>query len=239
MARNRRKSKKIKWRRRFIFLLFIGIAAGFGVHHYRPLFPQDKPVFPTIKPPKKIEKQSFCGVSTQTIDLPRDSYAKAHRPAAKSLADSVHIRNKAQLDELIRDRRLYSAIEGLGFIISREKLKHSYSVLHPKALTALEEMGAAFAERLVGTSEEGSVFAISSLTRTHQQQKELRKINKAATSKKSTHSYGASFDIWAIYSPNGNCRNALPILESVLKDFRQKKQILLCPEGQCIHITAI
>ena len=106
-------------------------------------------------------------------------------------------------------------------------------------MTALESLGTQFAERLKGTPEEGSVFTISSLTRTHEQQKSLRRVNKAATSRKSTHSYGASFDIWGVQSPKGDCNNALPVLESLLKEFREDKQLLLTPEYQCIHITVL
>ena len=80
--------------------------------------------------------------------MPKDSYSKAHRPAAKGLDGATYVKTRAQLDELVQNRQLYKANDGLGFIISTEKLTHSYPVLHSEALTALEELGAAFAEKV-------------------------------------------------------------------------------------------
>ena len=226
-------------RDRFVLLVVVLTIAGFALSHFWTSPTSKEAIFANKINDEPKAQQSFCGVSSKSITLPKDSYSKAHRPAAKALEGSIYVKDKAQLEELVKSRQLYTVNEGLGFVISTEKLTHSYPVLHPEALTALEELGAAFAERLKGTSEEGSVFAVSSFTRTHQQQKDLRRINKAATSRKSTHSYGASFDIWGVQSPKGDCHDALPVLEAVLKEFREQKEILLCPEYKCIHITAL
>ena len=239
MARFRRRAKKREGLKRFALLVVVLTIAGFEFSH---LWTSQKPKEDTpATEPNDVPKTevSFCGVSSKSITLPKDSYSKAHRPAAIALEGATYVKNKAQLEELVKNRKLYKVNEGLGFVISTEKLTHSYPVLHSEALTALEELGAAFAERLKGTSVEGSVFAVSSFTRTHQQQKDLRRINKAATSKKSTHSYGASFDIWGVHSPKGDCHEALPVLEAVLKEFREQQEILLCPEYKCIHVTAL
>ena len=231
---------KTNWKARALLFSTIALVAGFALGHM--FTPQEQPVEEVLSEPapEVVETMAFCGVSKKSIVLSkknRDSYSKKHRPAATKLKDAKHVKNKKQLDDLIRENKLLTVIEGLGFIISYHKLEYSHPVLHPKALTALEELGSAFAKKLSGTPEQGSVFTISSLTRTHAQQLALRKINKSATRKASTHSYGASFEIWGIMSPSGHCKNALEPLGDALVELRKQKKIFLLPESSCIHVT--
>lgn len=64
------------------------------------------------------------------------------------------------------------------------------------------------------------------------------KNNKSATKGLSTHSFGVSFDISSIQS-SGYCEEALVALSKALTKMQEKKQLLICPENGCYHITVV
>ncbi|MEP0711605.1 MAG: DUF5715 family protein, partial [Algoriphagus sp.] len=86
-----------------------------------------------------------------------------------------------------------------------------------------------------------SYFMLTSVTRTPEQQKSLRRRNKNATSGESSHSYGVSFDISYIRfngKKNWN-REKQKKLEKVLAEFQDAGKILFIKERKqsCYHVT--
>lgn len=180
-----------------------------------------------------IQKSSVsCGCTKNNLKFNKDPY-RFHRKSASKLAGRRLIRTNTDLTE---NESLVKVNNGPGYQIASHKLKYSSPYLHEDAHTILQAIGLAYAKKLNGTSAEGSSFKISSVTRTHEQQKALRKKNKNATRGISAHSYGAAFDLYAIETKSG-CSVARKALESVLIDFQSSGKILLCPEGGCIHVT--
>ena len=109
--------------------------------------------------------------------------------AARSLPNSFFIKNDSDIRYGLGVNKLVEVEDGRGYRIDR--LKHSKAMLLPEVYELLIEMGNAYADALEGTDSEGTVFRVTSLTRTDAQQSARR--NRNATRGESTHSYGASF----------------------------------------------
>ena len=182
---------------------------------------------------KPAKPKELCSCTNHSIKFKRNHY-DTHREQAKRLNNGVLL-----TDDQIKSLSTMVEVEDAdGFVIDRHKLTHSHAYLNREAYKVLIAMGNAYAEKVDGTTAEGSVFHISSLSRTLEQQKKLLKSahGRNATRKVSAHSYGASFDIWKIEGAE-NCHIARKAFETVLKDFQKEGKILLCPEGNCIHVT--
>lgn len=145
------------------------------------------------------------------------------------------IESEEHFQKLINDNKLMPINRGSGYQV--DKLTHSHPYVTPRSKTILEELGQAFQ---VSANEE-SYFTITSVTRTPEQQQNLRKRNKNATSGISSHSYGVSFDISYIRfnGKKGPNRSAQKDLESVLNDFQAANKIFFIKERKqsCYHIT--
>ncbi|MCF8463600.1 MAG: DUF5715 family protein [Flavobacteriales bacterium] len=187
----------------------------------------------TTENPTPTKSKEVCSCTNHSIKFKRNHY-DIHREQARRLNNGVLL-----TDEKIKNLSTMVQVENEeGFVIDRHKLTHSHAYLNREAYKVLIAMGNAYSEKVEGTKAEGSVFHISSLSRSLEQQKKL--LNSAhgrnATRKVSAHSYGASFDIWKIEGAE-NCHAARKAFETVLKDFQKQGKILLCPEGNCIHVT--
>lgn len=183
--------------------------------------------------PNTNKRKEVCSCTNHSVKFKRDHYDQ-HREQARRLNN-----NRILTEERIHNTEGIVKVEdGKGYVIDTHKLTHSYAYLNRRAYLVLLEMGNAYAEKVKGTKAEGSVFHISSLSRTTEQQKKLlRSANgRNATRKESAHSFGASFDIWKLENAQ-NCHVARKAFETVLKDFQKSGKILLCPEGNCIHVT--
>jgi hypothetical protein len=180
-----------------------------------------------------LKPAAFCGCTRHSVRFKRDPY-DLHRHHAHELNKGVMV-----TEAVVSEQRLLTKVEdGKGYRIDHRQLTHSVPYLHPEAYKVLREMGRSYAERIKGTDVEGSDFRISSLTRTSEQQEKLRKSAKGvnATPNVSTHSYGASFDIYRFANAH-NCGAAQKIFGEVLLEFQQAGRILLTPEGNCVHVT--
>ncbi|MBS18720.1 MAG: hypothetical protein CL835_04075, partial [Crocinitomicaceae bacterium] len=133
-----------------------------------------------------------CSVCKKTMRVPKNPYT-AHQRAARSLPNSFFVKNDVELGAGKRNGKLVEVEDGRGYRIAR--LTHSHPWLLPETYQLLQDMGNDFADALEGTASEGAVFRVTSVTRTDSQQRKLRRRNLNATGSKSTHSYGASFDI--------------------------------------------
>ena len=117
----------------------------------------------------------------------------SHQSAARSLPNSFFVKNDSELNAGKRNGKLVEVEDGRGYRVAR--LTHSHGWLLPETYQLLKDMGNDFADALEGTASEGAVFRVTSVTRTDKQQRKLRRRNLNATNSRSTHSYGASFDI--------------------------------------------
>lgn len=176
----------------------------------------------------------------EIIDLPRkkgnlskDVY-EDHLEAAESIGAGI-IEDEWKLFQLLYDKDLVEIDKGPGYQI--EPLTHSHPYITPYSKTVLEEIGQMY-EVLAG---EGNFFSISSATRTMDQQKNLQKRNRNATSGNSSHSYGVSFDISYIRFNGVRDYNleAQKNLETVLNHFQKANKIYVIKERNqsCYHVT--
>ena len=179
-----------------------------------------------------------CSCCKKTIRIPRNPYTR-HQKAARSLPNSFFIKNDSDIRYGLGVNKLVEVEDGRGYRIDR--LKHSRAMLLPEVYELLIEMGNAYADALEGTDSEGTVFRVTSLTRTDAQQRKLARRNRNATRGESTHSYGASFDIAFMDRPNekANCSRPTREIQKLLLKYQKEGRILIIPEGGCMHITLV
>ena len=189
---------------------------------------------------KKVELGDLlpCSCCKKTIRVPKNPYTR-HQAAARALPNSFFIRNDSDVKYGKNVNKLVEIKDGRGYRLDR--LKHSTALLLPEVRDLLVEMGNDYADALEGTDSEGTVFRVTSLTRTEDQQKKLARRNRNATKRKSTHSYGASFDIAFMDRPNekDNCSRPTREIQKLLLKYQKAGRILIIPEGGCMHITLI
>lgn len=179
-----------------------------------------------------------CSCCKKTIRVPRNPYTR-HVKAARSLPNSFFIKSNSDIDWGVNTNKLVSVEDGRGYRIG--KLKHSKPFLLPEVKQLLEDMGNDYADALAGTDSEGTKFRVTSLTRTDAQQRQLARRNYNATRGKSTHSFGASFDIAFMDRPNekATCSRPTREIQKLLVRYQDEGRILVVPEGGCMHITLI
>ena len=178
-----------------------------------------------------------CSCSKYTMKLARNPYTQ-HQKRARTLPGSFFIKSKASLAAGAERGDLERIPEvGRGYHLSG--LSHSEPFLLPAAREVLEDMANRFADAMEGTADEGASIRITSLTRTQSQQDRLRRRNANAFKGKSSHSYGASFDVAFIDRPNESvtCPGPTWAMQTILKDMQNEGKILIIPEGNCMHIT--
>ena len=145
------------------------------------------------------------------------------------------IEDESHFSKLIEDQNLVLINEGTGYEVM--KLTHSHPYVTPYSKIVLEELGQTF-QALTDTE---SFFMLTSVTRTPEQQKSLRKRNRNATSGESSHSYGVSFDISYIrFNGKKNWNGAKQKkLEKILTEFQDAGKILFIKERKqsCYHVT--
>lgn len=178
-----------------------------------------------------------CSCSKYTMKLARNPYTQ-HQKRARTLPGSFYIKSKASL-AAGAERGDLERIPEVGRGYHLYGLSHSEPFLLPTAREVLEDMANRFADAMEGTADEGASIRITSLTRTQSQQDRLRRRNANAFKGKSSHSYGASFDVAFIDRPNESvtCPGPTWAMQTILKDMQNEGKILIIPEGNCMHIT--
>ena len=193
---------------------------------------------PQPKPKAKERDKTIlpCSVCKKTMRVPRNPYT-AHQSAARSLPNSFFVKNDVELNAGKRNGKLVEVEDGRGYRVAR--LTHSHGWLLPETYQLLKDMGNDFADALEGTASEGAVFRVTSVTRTDSQQRRLRRRNLNATNSKSTHSYGASFDIAFVdrMDDDASCGTPTREMERLLNRYQKAGIIYVIPEGGCMHIT--
>jgi hypothetical protein len=213
------------------------LAVAQGEKTHNELVLSEDAVEPKIKD-VKLGSLLPCSCCKKTIRVPKNPYTR-HQSAARSLPNSFFIKNDAELQYGLSVSKLVEVSDGRGYRINR--LKYSNAVLLPEVRDLLEDMGNDYADALKGTDSEGTVFRVTSMTRTNNQQRSLRKRNRNATKSLSTHSYGASFDIAFMDRANDddNCNRPTREIQKLLLRYQNEGRILIIPEGGCMHITLL
>ena len=198
---------------------------------------QESVVKPSPSGPLPRNGIAPCSCSKYTMKLARNPYTQ-HQKRARTLPGSFYIRSKASL-AAGAERGDLERIPEVGRGYHLYGLSHSEPFLLPSAREVLEDMANRFADAMEGTADEGASIRITSLTRTQSQQDRLRRRNANAFKGKSSHSYGASFDVAFIDRPNESvtCPGPTWAMQTILKDMQNEGKILIIPEGICMHIT--
>ncbi len=124
-------------------------------------------------------------------------------------------------------------------------LINSLPYLKPPAAEFLDLLGKAFCERLEELEMTAYRFSVTSILRTLEDQKSLRKNNMNATPNNSSHYYGLTFDIAQTrFFERGNSkpvysyrlRNLL-LRELIKMQDEGKCYVLLESQTKCIHVT--
>ena len=178
-----------------------------------------------------------CSCSKYTMSLARNPYTQ-HQQRARTLPGSFFIKNEAVMNAGANRGALKKVpLVGRGYHLYG--LSHSEPYLLPAAKAVLIDMANRFADAMKGTTDEGASIRITSLTRTEGQQNRLRRRNANAFKGKSSHSYGASFDVAFIDRPDNSvtCGGPTWAMQTILQDMQKEGKILIIPEGNCMHIT--
>lgn len=139
------------------------------------------------------------------------------------------------LEDFVQDQLLLPVKEDKGYLIG--DMTHSYPYLTEDAILMLRKIGASFYE----ASGDSSAIYVSSLTRTNETQRKLRRRNANASKSESSHCYGVSFDISYIRY-NGVKEwhyERTKILEGILANLQKSGEIYVLKERNqsCFHVT--
>jgi hypothetical protein len=153
-------------------------------------------------------------------------------------------RDERELKKLLSEGKLVRVTEGRSFRIDR--LTYSYSYLTPAADDLLREIGRRFREKTKSAGLNGSCFIITSMTRTTEKMKGLRRNNSNA-SPNSPHLNGNAFDISYIrftsrkfFLTACDKRFFKEILAEVIVELRREKRCWATYEKNqsCFHVIA-
>lgn len=165
---------------------------------------------------------------------PNRDYNHRHVNSAKAVGVGSLV-DTSSLKTQISRQKLIKVEPGKGYALA--SMTHSYPFLTPDAVRVLRKIGASFYE----ASGDESFFTLTSLTRTQQTQKKLRRRNRNAARTESSHCYGVSFDISYIryngvrewhYERTKN-------LEGILAEMQRNGEIYVLKEKNqsCFHVT--
>jgi hypothetical protein len=137
-------------------------------------------------------------LGVRCIDYKQTSYSKKLGDkipdyiGKSSLSGIAKCRSENEILEMVSRGKLFEVKNGNGFILG--ELSHSYPYLTKEGKDLLIEIGRRFREKVSETRLRGSRFKITSVTRTTDILKRLRKVNPNASAS-SPHLYGNAFDI--------------------------------------------
>jgi hypothetical protein len=226
--------KKVTFKRSFFVMFGYCIVAILVFYPYRSRILS---YYHRFQKEIELRDKSEANCACALMDLPKDDYARKHRPLAIRFTKNGFIKDEATLNVFLAKKRLVEVDDADGYFI--QHLASSSKHLTPVAKRRLIELGLLYRSFLKNTPNENDYFVISSMTRTEIQQEEIcRKYPRTCTRGKSTHSFGVSFDISRIKS-FGDCSSSRQALIKALNQLRDEKKILVCPESTCTHITVI
>jgi hypothetical protein len=151
----------------------------------------------------KYRNEGFRWYVNKTIGSRCISYRQSiySRKLKDMLPDYITMSSAAGIDKCRNKRELlkkavrgevFRIRDGRGYTI--EDLSHSYPYLTKDGKAVIKEMGRRFRKKISYTSLRGSDFKVTSMTRTSEITRKLRKSN-SNTSENSPHFHGNAFDI--------------------------------------------
>lgn len=153
-------------------------------------------------------------------------------------------RNEKELLKLVSQRKLVSVTPGRSYKIDR--LTYSYSYLTPDADELLNEIGRRFRKKTREEGLNGTRFIITSMTRTTEKLKGLRRNNNNASAN-SPHLNGNAFDISyqrfssrKFFLTECDKRFFKEVLAEVILELRREKKCWATYEKNqsCFHVVA-
>lgn len=169
-------------------------------------------------------------------DLKENDALELHLETAASFGLPL-LEKSSDLDSFLTIGKLVPIYNNPGFYI--DSLTHSTPVMLPEAYEVLKEMGRLF----IAKAGNQQSFTVTSVTRTMDNQKHLRRLNPNATKGNSSHSFGCSFDISYIRfnQKHGRNKKLQNLLEEVLLEMRNDHKIYVVVEKRvkCFHITVV
>lgn len=181
---------------------------------------------------QKFSRIPTCSINSRTISIKKDRYS-LHRKSGKKLPGITLVQNRRQQQQLIQ-KEILVPLSDQGFSV--QKMNYGTPFVHRNMQQILIELQQRFQEKQERHEIQSVKFVITSAYRTTTDQKRLQRVNRNATKRTSSHSYGASVDI-AKLSGKG-CQKAVPLFQEVLTEMQAEKKLYLCPESNTIHITA-
>jgi hypothetical protein len=109
-----------------------------------------------------------------------------------SISGISKCKDKRELLRKAAKREVFHIGKGRGYVV--EDLSYSYPYMTKEGKILLKEIGKRFRKKISGTRLRGSDFKITSMTRTTEVLKKLRKSNSNA-SQNTPHYYGNAFDV--------------------------------------------
>lgn len=173
------------------------------------------------------------GKYSARVKLKNDSYRFHSKAAISGGVDVINDFNEIQA--YLNSGKLVKIENKQGYVIN--SLTHSKAVLNKKSAKILEQIG----QQFYADTDGQSYFTVTSLTRSNESQKILRKRNLNATKNISTHCYGASFDIsYMRFNGVKEWNDPLKVkLEFILAKLQNEGKIYVLREKRsaCYHIT--
>lgn len=150
---------------------------------------------------------------------------------------------QADLDSLRDNGRLVEISDNKYYRVCN--LTHSLPYLTPEAANLLQEIGIRFHAKLRKKDLARHKFEISSMLRTEETQKGLRRVNYQATHDETSHYYGTTFDIaydkYERFGIRYQDRQLESLLTETLRELRRECRLLIVDEkrNKCYHITVV
>jgi uncharacterized protein YcbK (DUF882 family) len=220
-------------------LVATGVVAGIMFLVFKVLYPASKGKTEDMVPVAVLSKEENMAVHRYINDYHLEvakakGLAKPLTSKAEHKADPKAFSSRYELDE-ITDNKYYEI----------PHLTNSLPYLQPQAEDFLELLGEKFSERLEELEMTNYRFSVTSILRTVEDQKSLRKNNLNATANNSSHYYGRTFDISQTrFFERGNSK---PVYSYRLRNLLLRELIKLQEEGKCyvllesqtkcIHVT--
>jgi hypothetical protein len=136
--------------------------------------------------------------STSCIDYKQDVFSKKLTDKVLLYHDQSRLtgikecKDEKELQKRVSEGKLFRIRSGSKYIIDR--MPYSYPFLTGESKTLLEEIGKRFREKTDAAGLSGAKFIVTSMTRTTENMKDLKKNNRNASAN-SAHFGGNAFDI--------------------------------------------
>ena len=190
-----------------------------------------------ITQPEEVVQPTIYDESVAIIKgsgQPIRDYNHRHIHSAKAIGVGSLV-DTSGMNKMVSQRKLIKVQPDKGYALAA--MTHSYPFLTPDAVRVLRKIGASFYE----SSGDESFFTVTSLTRTEETQKKLRRRNSNAAKTESSHCYGVSFDI--SYIRYNGVREwhyeRTKKLEGILAEMQRNGEIYVLKEKNqsCFHVS--